>query len=139
ATSPAHTARLTRHNGQLLECSQCSALRLPGQACPHCGFLPQRPPRSVFVADGELGLVRGGRANGNVYDPETRRQWHGMFSHTAGERGYNPGWIAHNLKKKFGTFPPWGSAPEPIPPSPEVRSWVRSRAIAFARERDAMP
>src|SRR5262249_20703546 len=36
ATSPAHTARLTRHNGQLLECSQCSALRLPGQACPHC-------------------------------------------------------------------------------------------------------
>jgi len=30
ATSPAHAARLTRHNGQLLECTQCSALRLPG-------------------------------------------------------------------------------------------------------------
>src|SRR5262249_61325683 len=30
ATSPPHAPRLTRHNGQLLECTQCSALRLPG-------------------------------------------------------------------------------------------------------------
>ena len=133
AGSPAVTGRPTHQIGKLVECTQCSAIRLAGQPCPHCGFLPKRPPRDVFVADGELGLVRDGRANGNVYDPETRRQWHGMFSYIASERGYKPGWVAHKFKEKFGTFPPYGSMPNPIPPTPEVRSWVRSRMIAFAK------
>src|SRR5262249_49769731 len=104
-----------------------------GEPCPHCGFLPKRPPRDVFVADGELGLVTNGRARDPAYDPETRRQWHSMFAYIAGERGYKPGWVAHQYRTKFGTFPPWGSTPEPIPPTPEVKSWVRSRMIAFAR------
>ena len=49
------------------------------------------------------------------------------------ERGYRPGWAAYKYKEKFGAFPPWGSSPQPIPPSPEVRSWVRSRDIAYAK------
>jgi len=139
ATSPAHIARLTNQVGKLLECTQCGALRLGGQPCPHCGFLPQRPPRDVFVADGDLGLVTNGRARDPDYDPETRHQWHSMFAYIAGERGYKPGWIAHQYKTKFGAFPPWGSTPEPVPPTPEVESWVRSRMIAFARAQDALP
>jgi len=139
ASSPDHVARLTGNVGRLLECTQCGTLRVGGQPCPHCGFLPRRPPRDVFVRDGELGLVTNGRANGNVYDPETRRQWHGMFAYIAEERGYKPGWIAHKFKEKFGTFPPWGVMPVPILPTPEVKSWVRSRAIAYARERESEP
>jgi len=133
AESPAHIARLERRDGKLLECTQCSALRLAGQPCPHCGFLPKRPPRDVFAADGELGLVQGGRANGQTYDAEARARWHGMLSYIASERGYQRGWIAHKYREKFGTFPAWGSIPEPIPPTPEVRSWVRSRQIAYAK------
>jgi DNA repair protein RadD len=133
ATSPAHTARLTQHEGKLIECTQCGALRLGGKPCPNCGFLPQRPPRSVFVADGELGLVQGGRAIGQTYDAETRARWHGMLTYIAEERGYQRGWIAHKYREKFGTFPAWSSMPEPIPPTPEVRSWVRSRQIAYAK------
>ena len=83
-----------------------------GEPCPHCGFLPQRPPRDVLVADGELGLVTGRRANGNVYDPETRQRWLGMFAHIANERGYKPGWVAFKFKEKFGAFPDWGSTPD---------------------------
>jgi DNA repair protein RadD len=60
-----------------------------------------------------------------------------MFTHIANERGYKPGWIAHKHKEKFGEFPPWGSVPTPIPPTPEVRSWVRSRQIAYAKSRGA--
>ena len=133
ATSPAHIARLTHQAGKLLECSQCGALRLGGEPCPHCGFLPKRPPRDVLVADGELGLVTNGRARGPDYDPETRARWHGMLNYIAEERGYQRGWIAHKYREKFGTFPAWGSTPEPIPPTPEVRSWVRSRQIAYAK------
>jgi hypothetical protein len=137
AKNPTHVARLVRQAGKLLECSQCSALRLAGQPCPACGFLPRRPPRDVFVGDGELGLVTGRHANGNVYDPETRERWHSMLAFIADERGFQPGWIAHKYKEKFGAWPAWGSTPEPTPPTPEVRSWVRSRMIAFARSHDA--
>ena len=139
AESAVHVARGNDPKSRLLECSQCGALRLGGQPCPHCGFLPQRPPRDVFVADGELGLVTNGRTRDPDYDPETRHQWHSMFAYIAGERGYKPGWIAHQYKTKFGAFPPWGSTPEPVPPTPEVESWVRSRMIAFARAQDALP
>ena len=41
ATSKAHEARGARGTeAGLLECSQCGAMRLGGQPCPHCGFMP---------------------------------------------------------------------------------------------------
>jgi DNA repair protein RadD len=134
AESPAHVARCDKGWGsRLLECSQCSAIRVAGEACPHCGFLPQRPPRDVFVAHGELGLVNGGHAQPHAYDPHERARWHAMLTAIADERGYKPGWTAHKYKEKFGTYPSWGSRPQPISPTPEVRSWVRSRMIAYAK------
>src|SRR6516165_10772471 len=132
AKSPAHTTRVARKT-KLVECSQCSAIRLPGEPCPHCGFLPQRPARDVFVGEGELGLVSNGRARATPNDPATRQRWHSMLKHIANERGYKPGWIAHKYREKFGVFPSWHADPVPIPPSPEVKSWVRSRAIAYAK------
>jgi superfamily II DNA or RNA helicase len=138
AASPAHSARLTHKAAKLIECSQCSALRLAGQPCPHCGFLPRRPPREVLVADGELGLVDASRrARPAPNDPELRKRWHSMFAHIAGERGYKPGWVAHKYKEKFGEFPASGCTPQPIPPTREVLSWVRSRMIAYAKARSA--
>ena len=64
-----------------------------------------------------------------------RARWHAMLKTICLERGHQPGWIAHKYREKFGTWPVWGSNPQPIPPTPEVRSWVRSRVIAFARSR----
>jgi DNA repair protein RadD len=136
AESPAHTTRCEGHNSRLLECTQCGAIRVAGEPCSHCGFLPQRPPRPIRHEDGELAEVgRDRRINPNLYDPETRRQWHGMLAYIAEERDYQPGWIAHKFKEKFGTWPPWGETPWPIQPTAEVRSWVRSRQIAFAKSR----
>jgi hypothetical protein len=131
AESRTHQARLDRPGAaQLVECSQCTALRLTGQPCPHCGFLPRRPPRDVATHDGELGLVTGGRAAGNIYD---RDEWLGMFTWIARDRGYKAGWAAHKFREKFGSYPPWGHSAAPIPPSREVLSWVRSRIIAYAK------
>ena len=53
------------------------------------------------------------------------------------ERGYKAGWAAVNYKEKFGDWPPYGATPTPIDPTPEVRSWVRSRLIAYAKRRGA--
>jgi DNA repair protein RadD len=102
----------------------------------YCGYLPQRPPRAAAFADGELGLVdRDRRAQAKVYDPAERERWHAMLIHVGMERGYKPGWASHKYKEKFGDWPPWGSAPQHMPPSAEVRSWVRSRLIAYAKAR----
>jgi DNA repair protein RadD len=102
-----------------------------------CGFLPQRLPRGVDIDDGELGLVgqHVRRAKAKIYDSADRDRWHAMLMQVAIERGYKPGWAAHKYKEKFGTWPPWGSSPQPISPLPEVRSWVRSRLIAYAKRR----
>jgi DNA repair protein RadD len=66
AKSAAHAERCEQHSSRLLECSQCSAIRVGGKPCPVCGFLPVMPARRVLVCDGELGLVNGGRADAPV-------------------------------------------------------------------------
>jgi superfamily II DNA or RNA helicase len=139
AKSPAHDKR-TEHGSasRLIECTACGAVRVTGEPCFHCGFLPQRPPRAVHFGAGELGLVDGKRrVKIDINDPAVRTEWHAMLAYIANERGYKAGWVAHKFKEKFGAYPPWGPVAQPIPPSPEVRSWVRSRQIAFARRKTA--
>ena len=135
AESPTHAKRSeTGSASRLIECTNCGAVRVTGEPCFHCGFLPQRPPRGIDLVDGELGLVDGKRrVKTDTNDPNVRAQWHGMLAYVASERGYQRGWVAHKYKEKFGTCPAWGAVVQPIPPSQEVRSWVRLRMIAFAR------
>jgi superfamily II DNA or RNA helicase len=133
AENPTHAKRSVGIISRLVECSQCSAMRTAGEKCPHCGFLPQRRPDPVVFRPGELARVdQQTRQAVNVFDPAERERWHAMLNHIGTERGYKPGWAAHKYKEKFGAWPPWGSSPQPIPPTPEVFSWVRSRLIAYA-------
>jgi superfamily II DNA or RNA helicase len=137
AESPKHAARCEGGKSRLIECSQCGTIRIAGEPCPNCGFLPQRPPKPVAISNGDLGLVQGGRVRPAQYDPASKKQWLAMLTTIAGERGYKPGWAAVNYKEKFGAWPPYGTQVEPIPPTAECRSWVRSRQIAFAKRRGA--
>jgi superfamily II DNA or RNA helicase len=140
AVAPKHEQRKAAggHPSRLHECKSCGVVGIAGDPCWHCGYLPQRPPRAVEVDDGELGLVDHARhAKGKVYDPVDCARWHAMLTFIANERGYKPGWIGHKYKEKFGTWPPWGSSPEPLAPTAEVRSWVRSRMIRYAKRRSA--
>jgi DNA repair protein RadD len=86
------------------------------------------------VLDGELGLAdRNRNIAARVMGPKEMEAWHGQLIFIAQERGYKPGWTYYKYKEKFGKSPPRGSPPEPIPPTSEVGSWVRSRQIAFAK------
>jgi superfamily II DNA or RNA helicase len=136
STSPAHAKRLELgYCSRLLECSQCGSIRVAGEPCGHCGFLPQRPPQAVAIKDGDLALVdRQRRIAQVISDPGERIRWHGMLTYIAHERGYQNGWIAHKFRDRFGTWPAVRGV-SPIEPSPEVLAWVRSRNIAFARAR----
>jgi DNA repair protein RadD len=130
-----HEARTSEYSQRkLIECPQCSALRTAGEACPHCGFLPQRRGQAFVCDDGELGLIEGGRAKRQTYSAYEQHLWHAMLAWTARENGYKLGWAAHKHKEKFGGYPTEKSeAITPIEPTAEVRSWVRSRQIAYAK------
>jgi superfamily II DNA or RNA helicase len=129
--SKAHESRKSSKGGEskLIECTQCSTLRLGGQPCPHCGFLPMRPPRAVDFVDGDLALVGAGPVRVSL---EERRSFYGQLRGIACERGHKSGWAAHKYREKFGTFPPWdwNTAPHEKP-QPATLAWVRSRQIAW--------
>jgi DNA repair protein RadD len=137
AESPTHNSRLrSGYSSRLLECSQCSSMRVAGEACPHCGFLPQRPPKPIVFADGDLALVdRKSRTAEHRTNPDERVRWHGMLAHIAAERGYKSGWVSHKFRERFGVWPA-ARYVAPLDPSPEVLSWVRSRIIAYAKARE---
>lgn len=134
AESPTHNARLqSGYSSRLLECSQCGSIRVAGERCQHCGFLPQRSPNAAAFVEGDLALVdRIRRTAQPVSDPNQRMLWHAMLAHIAMQRGYKAGWVAHKFRERFGTWPALRTV-TPRVPTPEVLSWVRSRAIAYAK------
>jgi superfamily II DNA or RNA helicase len=137
AANKTHERRKAGEADKLRTCPSCDALLCGPPPCWSCGWMPAPRARSIDFAEGELGLVIGGKVRAPEYTAGDRERWHAMLAHIAEERGYQRGWVAHQFKQKFGTWPAWGFTPEPIPPSAEVRSWVRSRMIAFAKRRSA--
>jgi DNA repair protein RadD len=136
AISQTHNARLrSGYSSRLLECTKCGAIRVAGEPCRACGFLPQRPPQSIVFRDGDLAAVdRHHRTAKAVVNPDVRIRWHAMLMHIATVRGYKVGWAAHKYREKFGIWPA-ARFVTPIEPSAEVLSWVRSRNIAHAKAR----
>jgi hypothetical protein len=137
AQNPTHAGRSKADiHSRLADCSRCGALRVGGEACRHCGFKPAPPPKYYPFKNEDLAMVRRDRSTvGHFVGPADRLQFHRQLAHIADERGYKPGWVGNTYKDKFGNFPPDRHV-EPMPPSAETRSWVRSRMIAYARSRN---
>jgi DNA repair protein RadD len=134
AENPTHASRGEKDfHSRLLDCSQCGALRTGGEPCRHCGFMPTRPPKHLSVIDADLGLVNRNRSvSDRSMSHEERASWHRQLTFIAQERAYKPGWAAHKYKEKFGEWPASRTV-VPEAPTAEVRSWVRSRMIAYAK------
>jgi len=110
---------------------------MAGKPCGHCGFMPETRPRYVVTTDGELGLVdRGRRVHTREWTDDAKLDFYGQLIAIARERGFKPGWAAHKYRE-FITFPRWGVEPRPVEATPEVRAWVKSRMIAWAKARSA--
>ena len=75
ADNPTHAKRDQQAISRLVECSQCGALRKGGEACGHCGFLPKPRPDAIVFGDGELALVKNGKAIATRDPNECHRQW----------------------------------------------------------------
>lgn len=120
---------------RLVECTQCGALRVGGEACRHCGFKPARLATFVATTDDDLALATRGGSRPISYTPEQRHEWHRMLAGIQALRGYSPKWARANYHEKFKCWPPHGAI-TPMSPSDEVLSWVRSRQIAFAKSKE---
>lgn len=132
AENPAQTARANGQAARLTNCPECAAVRWAGKPCSVCGWRPVPRPAAVDVADGELGRVQNGRAQGHAHSAAEQLRFFRQLLWMANERGYKHGWAAHKFKEKFGAWPTWRTAP-PEAPDDAVRSWVRSRQIAWAK------
>jgi DNA repair protein RadD len=130
----AQKARAKQHAPALVNCPECSAVRLEGRACPVCGWRPRPKAKPVNIADGQLGIVDRNRL---AATPGTdAAKFHAMLVYIARERGYKPGWVAHKYREKFNAWPAARQV-EPVLPTADVRAWVRSRAIAWAKSQKA--
>lgn len=118
-----------------ITCQQCHAVYSRQLVCPECGWKPERKGKPVDFLDGDLTEIkRGKRAKKRVYTHEEKRSWFSQLVRIGYERGYKNGWASNKYREKFGVWPT--SKPGPAAEvSPEVRSWVKSRQIAWAKRK----
>jgi DNA repair protein RadD len=137
----AHGSRGTPEAPSLTTCPECSAVRFQGKPCGACGWRPRSKAKPVEVADGDLAQVERDRSvRPNTFDDEYKDRFHRGLIWIAREKAYKPGWASYKFKTRFGEWPRSRTPPVPEPPDPEVRSWVRSQQIAWARSQpDARP
>jgi hypothetical protein len=133
AKNPVHASRGRSQAPKLTTCPECTAVRFEGRPCDACGWRPQPKAAPIEIADGDLTRVdRSRRPTDKINSPVETLRWHRELSGIAAERGYRPGWAAHKFKEKFGHWPRERTV-APTSASPEVRAWVRSRQIAYAK------
>jgi superfamily II DNA or RNA helicase len=137
----AHSARGQHEAPKLTTCPECHAVRFEGKPCPVCGWRPVAKPRHVEIEDGQLGEVK---RDGNVEAPVLDelgfyRELKGALAEKRRQKpGTKDGWVFMKFVERTGKKPPWAwHSAEPLPPSPAVRAWVKSRDIAFAKAAEA--
>jgi superfamily II DNA or RNA helicase len=123
-------ARPQEHRPRLpKECTSCSFLKPAGvHKCPNCGFAPAQQP-TVEVVDGELEQVRGKKRE---LSSDEKRAIYGGLLWIARDKGYADGWCAHKFKERCGVWPNHYKHTPPLPPTPDLLSWLKSRQIAWA-------
>jgi DNA repair protein RadD len=137
AINKTHAARGAGVIGPVfVDCPECHAVRLRGQQCVVCGWVPRSKGAAVDVVDGDLGLVQRDRKLLPLYaSQDERQQFYRQLLWIVRQRGHSSGWAYHKYREKFsGSKPPWSwkSLP-PVEPELHVLSWVRSRQIAYAK------
>lgn len=114
------------------KCPECHHMKPPKVSiCPKCGFKPSRMSQ-VEEADGELMLVSKGAKKHTLHD---KQRVYSELLAIKRARGYNDGWLNHKYRAYFGVWPK-GMQDYALEPSPEIRSWVTSQNIRFAKSKE---
>ena len=123
------------------ECPKCAYLKPPKTAlCPACGFVA-KVVSHIKPDPGELReLKRKPRPKAEEGVPTTQEDKAAFYAELKGYgmlHGYKPGWAANKYRERIGTWPAWDMKHvAPRTPRAVTASWIRSRAIAWARRSD---
>ncbi len=120
-------------------CQECAAMMPPKvKICPNCGAERKPPSGYIETEDGELVALTPEPLPDKDFTLEQKQQWLSDLLRIANERGYKSGWAKHKYRAKFGVWPHHSLAHVMSDePSPEVRSWVKAKMIAYVKARDA--
>ena len=113
-------------------CTVCHFMKPAGvHACPSCGFAPEHQS-TVEVADGVLVKLQRRK-------PIRKEAGQHIYSQLLGyaqTKGYQTGWAFHK-HREFTGREARGLRQVCAVPTPEVLGWIKSRAIANAKRREA--
>lgn len=111
-------------------CPSCSFLK-PARVhtCPSCGFEPERQS-AVEVEDGELVSLDGKKRK---FTPDEKRRWYSELLGYAHHYGKSHKFVLATYREKFKEWPHKKQGVAPSAPSDEVKSYVKSRRIAYAK------
>jgi hypothetical protein len=116
------------------ECDHCGYLKPAGvRKCKCCGWEPKRQS-DIENADGELVAMNGKAIKA---DQATKQAWYSMLLRAVDERGQKEGRAFHLYREKFGVQPSNKFNRVRLQPTQEVRNFLRSRDIAWAKSRHA--
>lgn len=117
------------------KCPRCGHLwGAATDVCTHCGFVRVRRNDVIAVAGKmtELAAVPKQEKHSAEYKTDFYAQLLGYCL----EKNQNPGAAHHRYVEKFGVGPSM-LKPAAKTPGPEVRNWIKSRQIAYAKRRKA--
>ena len=122
------------------ECQSCGCLIAPRlRVCPNCGA-PKRGRPGVEEVEGELvEFQRGGKRRRDKtsvveqLQAKGKPQVWGEIRAMQIEFGWSDGRAAHTFRDIFDVWPNAVRDARPTTPSTMLRSWVRSRSIAYAK------
>jgi superfamily II DNA or RNA helicase len=112
------------------KCPKCQALWVwPDDKCGGCGFIRVRMS-SVVSKPGQLEELQAASKNLSI----EKQAFYSQILYYARARGFKDGWAAHKYKEKFGVWPRGLTETSELP-TPATVSWIKSRAIAFAKSK----
>jgi hypothetical protein len=104
------------------------------RVCPACGFKAEATT-DIEVADGEFVEIIKRDKHSNTASNEERAAFYAQLKGYAQACGYASGWAAHKFREKFGVWPNDCKNIPVMEPTPKVRSWIKSRQIAWANSK----
>lgn len=119
------------------KCQGCNNVMPPKcKECPNCGAEQQPPSGWMETEEGDLVPINREVA-GREASMAEKQAWYSQLLGIAQEQGKKPGCAYYQFKEKFGVYPSGQLKKHATTPTPAVRSWVKSRAIAYAKRKEA--
>jgi superfamily II DNA or RNA helicase len=122
------------------ECPGCGYLKAPKMAqCPACKFVAQR----VSKIEPEAGELRELKpkpkrpmSDGAYLTHNEKAMFYAELKGYAYQHNYKEGWAANKYRERIGTWPANDMKYiQMLAPKPSTASWIKSRAIAWAKSK----